>query len=145
FSDQAALAIENARLLHAARRRERMEQELKIGSQSQKKLLPRRLPSVPGVELYGWMHAAKEVGGDYYDFVPTADKQLIVCIGDVSGKGVPAGLVMASARSALRSLVQREGSTREIVVTLNRLLCEDLEQEMFLSFVLMRLDPATGT
>lgn len=145
FSDQAALAIENARLLHAARRRERMEQELKIGSQIQKKLLPRRLPSVPGVELYGWMHAAKEVGGDYYDFVPTADEQLIVCIGDVSGKGVPAGLVMASARSALRSLVQREGSTREIVVTLNRLLCEDLEQEMFLSFVLMRLDPATGT
>ncbi len=144
FSDQAALAIENARLLHAARRRERIEQELKIASQIQKKLLPRRLPEVDGVELYGWMHPAKEVGGDYYDFIPTPDGHLYICIGDVSGKGVPAGLVMASARSALRSLLERVTDTREIVVSLNRLLCDDLEQEMFLSFVLMRLDPTTG-
>ena len=145
FSDQAALAIENARLLHAARRRERIEQELRIASQIQRKLLPRKLPNVPGIDVYGWMHSAKEVGGDYYDFVETQNgKSLYICIGDVSGKGVPAGMVMASARSALRSLVGRVGSTREIVVSLNRLLCEDLDQEMFLSFVLMRFDSETG-
>lgn len=147
FSDQAALAIENARLLQLARQQERMEQELRIASQIQRKLLPRKLPDVPGLEAYGWMHSAKEVGGDYYDFVPAADgRSLFFCIGDVSGKGVPAGLVMASARSALRSLVERGvDSTRDIVISLNRLLCEDLDQEMFLSFVLMRYEAGQGT
>lgn len=146
FSDQAALAIDNARLLHAARRRERIEQELKIASQIQMKLLPRKVPSFPGVELYGWMHSAKEVGGDYYDFVPSRDgNSLFVCIGDVTGKGVPAGLVMASARSALRSLVAQTNSPRAIVIAMNRLLCEDLDQEMFVSFVVLRFDKDSGT
>lgn len=146
FSDQAALAIENARLLRAARRQERIEQELRIASQIQRKLLPRKQPDFPGVSVYGWMHSAKEVGGDYYDFVPSpSGKSLYVCIGDVSGKGVPAGMVMASARSALRPLVEREvHSTREMVVSLNRLLCGDLDQEMFLSFLLMRFDEGSG-
>ncbi|MCO5171065.1 MAG: SpoIIE family protein phosphatase [Planctomycetes bacterium] len=145
FSDQAALAIENARLFKADRQRERMDQELRIASQIQRKLLPRKLPQTPGIEIYGTMHSAKEVGGDYYDVVLAPDKKhLFFCMGDVSGKGVPAGLVMASARSILRTLVERVGSTREIVRSLNRLLCEDLDQEMFLSFVLMRYDVATG-
>ncbi|RMG07419.1 MAG: GAF domain-containing protein, partial [Planctomycetota bacterium] len=139
FSDQAAIAIENARLLHAARRRERIEQELRIASDIQRKLLPRKPPDFPGIDVYGWMHSAKEVGGDYYDFIRSPDgSRLYVCVGDVSGKGVPAGMVMASARSALRPLIERGvASTREMVVSLNRLLCEDLDQEMFLSFVLM--------
>jgi len=142
FSDQAALAIENARLLHHARQRERIEQELRIASQIQRKLLPREVPNVPGIQLHGWMHPAKSVGGDYYDYVPTPDgKSLFVGIGDVSGKGVPAGLVMASLRSALRSLVQRGvRSTREIVELLNSLLVADLDQEMFCSFLLIRYD-----
>ena len=146
FSDQAALAIENARLLHHARQHERMEQELKIASQIQRRLLPHGVPTVPGLELYGWMYAAKDVGGDYYDFVADpSGESLFFCVGDVSGKGVPAGLVMASARSALRSLVERgTRSTLEIVLALNRLLCADLDQEMFLSFVLMRWDSSTG-
>ncbi|MEZ6183932.1 MAG: SpoIIE family protein phosphatase [Planctomycetota bacterium] len=147
FSDQAALAIENARLLHHARQRERIEQELKIASQIQRKLLPREVPNVPGIQLYGWMHPAKSVGGDYYDYVPSPDgKSLFIGIGDVSGKGVPAGLVMASLRSALRSLVQRGvRSTREIVELLNKLLVADLDQEMFCSFVLIRYDHEPGT
>jgi serine phosphatase RsbU (regulator of sigma subunit)/pSer/pThr/pTyr-binding forkhead associated (FHA) protein len=147
FSDQAAIAIENARLLHAARRRERIEQELRIASQIQRKLLPHKTPDFAGIDVYGWMHSAKEVGGDYYDFIKSPDgKSLFICIGDVSGKGVPAGMVMASARSALRPLIERGvHSTREMVVSLNRLLCEDLDQEMFLSFVLMRFEQGSGT
>lgn len=143
FSDQAAVAIENARLIRQVKKKERMEQELKIASDIQKKLLPRRTPRVPGLDLYGWMHPAKQVGGDYYDFIPV-NGGLLVCIGDVSGKGVPAGLVMASARSALRSLAERVTSTREIVIALNRLLADDLDREMFLSLLLMRYDSNTG-
>lgn len=143
FSDQAAVAIENARLIRQVKKKERMEQELKIASDIQKKLLPRRTPRVPGLDLYGWMHPAKQVGGDYYDFI-TVPGGLLVCIGDVSGKGVPAGLVMASARSALRSLAERVRSTREIVIALNRLLADDLDREMFLSLLLMRYDSEQG-
>jgi sigma-B regulation protein RsbU (phosphoserine phosphatase) len=142
FGDQAALAIENARLLNAARRRSRIEQELRIASQIQAKLLPRTFPQVPGLVVYGAAQPAKEVGGDYFDFILRSDGQLWFCIGDVTGKGVPAGLVMASARSALRSLVERVSDTRELVVFLNRFLCADLEdEEIFLSFVLMRYEP----
>ncbi|MBI3723780.1 SpoIIE family protein phosphatase [bacterium] len=143
FSDQAAVAIENARLLRQAKKKERMEQELKIASDIQKKLLPRQVPRIAGLELYGFMHPAKQVGGDYYDFI-TVPGGLLICIGDVSGKGVPAGLVMASARSALRSLAERVSSTREMVIALNRLLAEDLDREMFLSLLLMRYDAGTG-
>jgi serine phosphatase RsbU (regulator of sigma subunit) len=143
FSDQAAVAIENARLIRQVKKKERMEQELKIASEIQRKLLPRRVPRVPGLDLYGWMQPAKQVGGDYYDLI-TVPGGLLICIGDVSGKGVPAGLVMASARSALRSLAERVSSTREIVIALNRLLADDLDREMFLSLLLMRYDAATG-
>ncbi len=144
FSDQAAVAIENTRLLRQARKKERMDQELRIASQIQRKLLPRARPRVKGLEVYGWMHPAKEVGGDYYDWIPIEDDALLICIGDVSGKGVPAGLVMASARTALRSLAERVSSTLEMVVSMNRLLADDLEREMFISFLLMRYDPKKG-
>jgi phosphoserine phosphatase RsbU/P len=145
FSDQAALAINNAQLLKADRQRERMDQELRIANQIQRKLLPRKIPQLPGIEIHGSMHPAKEVGGDYYDVVPSPDgKSLFLCMGDVSGKGVPAGLVMASCRSALRTLAERVRSTKEIVLSLNRLLCDDLDQEMFISFVLFRYDVQTG-
>ena len=146
FGDQAALAINNARLLNAARRRSRIEQELRIASQIQAKLLPTSFPEVAGLRVYGSTHPAKEVGGDYFDFVIRRDdKALWFCIGDVTGKGVPAGMVMASARSVLRSLVDRVDDTRDLVVALNRFLCTDLEdEEIFLSFVLMRYDPVTG-
>jgi serine phosphatase RsbU (regulator of sigma subunit) len=89
------------------------------------------------------MHPAKEVGGDYYDWIPI-DEALLICIGDVSGKGVPAGLVMASARSALRSLADKVRSTKDIIVSLNRLLADDLEREMFISLLLMRYEPGSG-
>ncbi|MGE0713208.1 MAG: SpoIIE family protein phosphatase [Planctomycetota bacterium] len=145
FGDQAALAIENARLLNAARRRSRIEQELRIAAQIQTKLLPRSFPVVPGLAVYGATQPAKEVGGDYFDFIVRADGQLWFCIGDVTGKGVPAGMVMASARSVLRSLVARVQDTRELVIALNRFLCEDLgDEEIFLSFVLMRFEPELG-
>ncbi|MBL4843925.1 MAG: SpoIIE family protein phosphatase [Planctomycetes bacterium] len=145
FGDQAALAINNARLLSAARRRSRIEQELRIASQIQAKLLPRTFPDIAGLRVYGSTHPAKEVGGDYFDFVTRRDGQLWFCIGDVTGKGVPAGMVMTSARSVLRSLVERVEDTRELVVALNTFLCTDLEdEEIFLSFVLMRYSPETG-
>lgn len=145
FSDQAAVAIDNARLIRVMKQKERLEQEMHTAAEIQAKLLPRKLPVVPGLQLAGKMKPAKDVGGDYYDFVPLSDGTLLICIGDVSGKGVPAGLIMASARSMIRSLAPRIESTRELIGALNELLSDDLDMDMFMSLLVLRYDPENGS
>ncbi|MDF1660642.1 MAG: SpoIIE family protein phosphatase [Planctomycetota bacterium] len=145
FSDQAAVAIDNARLIRVMKQKERLEQEMHTAAEIQAKLLPRKLPVVPGLQLAGKMKPAKDVGGDYYDFVPLSDGTLLICIGDVSGKGVPAGLIMASARSMIRSLAPRIESTRELICALNELLSDDLDMDMFMSLLVLRYDPENGS
>jgi phosphoserine phosphatase RsbU/P len=144
FSDQAAVAIDNARLIRVMKQKERLEQEMHTAAEIQAKLLPRNVPIIAGLELAGLMEPAKDVGGDYYDFVPLPDGTLLICIGDVSGKGVPAGLIMASARSMIRSLAPRIESTRELIGALNELLSDDLDMDMFMSLLVLRYDPVSG-
>lgn len=144
FSDQAAVAIDNARLIRAMKHKERLEQEMRTAAEIQAKLLPRRVPAVSGITLSGRMTPAKEIGGDYYDFVELPGGDLLICIGDVSGKGVPAGLIMAAARSMIRSLAPRVPSTRELVIDLNRLLADDLDLDMFMSLLLIRYQAKEG-
>jgi len=100
FGDLAGIAFANARHLSEVRRRERLSEELKIASRIQRKLLPETAPVVPGLELAGRTIPAEEVGGDLYDFFPAPSGDLFVSIGDVSGKGAGAGIVMASVRVA---------------------------------------------
>lgn len=144
FSDQAAVAIDNARLIRGMKQKERLEQEMRTAAEIQAKLLPRRVPELPGLRLAGRMIPAKDVGGDYYDFVTLDDDSVLVAIGDVSGKGVPAGLIMATARSMIRSLATRVSSPRELLIDLNRLLADDLDLDMFMSLLLLRYESRTG-
>ncbi len=144
FADQAAIAIDNARLIREAKHKERMDQELKIATEIQQKLLPRELPSLPGLEIDGRMVPAKEVGGDYYDVIVLEDGSLLVAIGDVSGKGVGAGLIMAMARSALRILADLYVSPKDIVARLNRRLYNDLDKDLFMSLLVIHYYPDTG-
>ncbi|NUM34701.1 MAG: SpoIIE family protein phosphatase [Candidatus Brocadiae bacterium] len=138
---QSALAIENALLVQELGEKKRIEQEINIASNIQKELLPKFLPTVPGIEVYGFMRPAKEVGGDYYDFIPTGDNsELYICIGDVSGKGVPAGLVMVMARCFLRPLVLSNKNTKKILDELNKLLVADTRKDMFMSMLIMKWD-----
>ncbi len=139
FTDQAAIAFENAQLLAKAKQQERQAQELRIASSIQKELLPRSDPEVDGLIVCGRTLPARQVGGDYYDYIET-DVALYLGIGDVSGKGVPAGLTMVMLRSLLRPLVHGRESTSEIVRLVNRHLTSDLKKEMFVSFLLMRFD-----
>ena len=142
---QASVAIINAKLYQEATERERLTHELNIAARLQSELLPKKIPQTVGLEMYGFLTPATEVGGDYYDFIPHegTDRSVTIAIGDVSGKGVGAGLVMAMARSALRSIVQHTGvprTTLPIMQSLNVMLCRDIPRQMFLTLNLLLWD-----
>ena len=91
---------------------ERLARELKIAEQVKHQLLPRAVPDVPGYEFFTYYHAAHDVGGDYFDFVPLPDNRLGIALGDVSGKGVAAALIMAkfSGDTRLKLVVERSAA-----------------------------------
>jgi serine phosphatase RsbU (regulator of sigma subunit)/serine/threonine protein kinase/tetratricopeptide (TPR) repeat protein len=142
FSSQAAIAIENAFLYEELTEKQRMEQELNIAARIQAGLLPKTLPEVAGLEVYGKMMPAREVGGDYYDFIVDADNEgLSLVIGDVSGKGIPAGLVMVMARLILHHFLRdNKASTKETLLATNRLLKDNTEPFIFMSLLLAHWD-----
>ena len=126
--------------------KERMSSELRIASDIQKGMLPKIFPPYPDrddVEIYGSLVPAKEVGGDLYDFF-IRDEKLFFCIGDVSGKGVPASLVMAVTRSLFRSVSAREANPDRIVAQVNDSMAEMNESNMFVTLFLGVLDLPTG-
>jgi sigma-B regulation protein RsbU (phosphoserine phosphatase) len=104
---QTALALENAQLTAViaaeAGQRERLRRELEIAREVQERLFPQSLPAVPGLDCYGTCRPAQGVGGDYYDFLSLAGGKLGLAVGDVSGKGIAAALLMASLQASLRS------------------------------------------
>ncbi len=150
FTSQAAYAFENLRIQGEREEQKMREQELRIGKNIQESLLPKEIPQSPDIELYGMMHSAKEIGGDYYDFLhrETPDNQvtddIFVSIGDVAGKGVAAGLIMSEVRSYIRALIPFYTSPREILDIVARLLERDIwGTGKFMSLLLMIWDSQT--
>ena len=124
-----------------------MEQELKIASHIQQSMLPKKYPPYPGrtdIDLFGEIVTAKEVGGDLYDYLLRDDK-LFFCIGDVSGKGVPAALMMAETISLFRCEAMLNTAPRLIVSRMNKTLCETNEEMMFVTLFMGVLDLKTGS
>jgi sigma-B regulation protein RsbU (phosphoserine phosphatase) len=109
---QTGLALENARLTAAVAeemaQREKLHREIEIAREVQERLFPQELPPVPGIDYYGKCRPALGVGGDYYDFLPLSERRLGVAIGDVSGKGISAALMMASLQASLRGQAMLE-------------------------------------
>ncbi|MCC5653161.1 PP2C family protein-serine/threonine phosphatase [Nostoc sp. XA013] len=139
-ADQTAVAIENDELAVELRKKERLDQELEIGAEIQRRLLPRQCPIIPGVVLAARCKPANRVGGDYYDFIATNHNKIQpkakdgtetgrwgLVIGDVMGKGVPAGLIMTMMRGMLRGEVLHGNSPAGILQNLNRVMYADLE------------------
>ncbi len=124
-------------------KRERIESELQVARNIQRGMIPRKFPSRAGVDLYGEMVPAKEVGGDLYDFF-LQDGKLYFCIGDVSGKGIPASLLMAMTRTVFRVAVQKEPPVTEIARELNESLSADNDQLMFVTMFIGVVDLGTG-
>jgi phosphoserine phosphatase RsbU/P len=139
-ADQTAVAIENDELTVELRKKERLDRELEIGAEIQLQLLPRQCPKIKGIELAARCQTANRVGGDYYDFIPANYDQIrsrksgrsesgrwSIAIGDVMGKGVPAGLIMTMLRGMLRAEVLNGHTPARILQHLNHVMYGDLE------------------
>lgn len=156
-ADQTAVAIENDELTAELRKKERLDRELEIGSEIQRQLFPRHCPKIQGLELAARCKTANRVGGDYYDFIPSSHDQITpkqhggnpggvwsVVIGDVMGKGVPAGLIMTMTRGMLRAEVHNGHSPAKILQHLNRVMYTDLENSnRFVTLFYSEYDPQT--
>jgi sigma-B regulation protein RsbU (phosphoserine phosphatase) len=140
FATQAAIAIENARLHRQALEKERLEKELDLAAEIQRGLLPKVIPEVPGYELLGWSRPARHVGGDYYDLLPLEDGSLGLVVADVSGKGMPAALLVSTLHSALRLLLDRFGPGPELLERLNRHIYESSAANRFITLLLTRIE-----
>ena len=152
-ADLTGVAIENEQLLQEARRHERVDRQLSTGAELQAQLLPDHCPVIEGVELAARCRPAFQVGGDYYDFIPTRPQLLgrrreqgrwALVVGDVMGKGVPAGLLMTLLRGMLRAEVLSGHPPDRILHDLNQLAQEDLAQShRFVTLFYSDYDPRT--
>jgi sigma-B regulation protein RsbU (phosphoserine phosphatase) len=145
-SAQTALAQEVARLTMAIARemaqRERLNRELEIAREVQEHLFPQRLPLVPGLEYCGQCRPVREVGGDYYDFLELPDGKFGIAIGDVSGKGVGAALMMASLEASLRALASIVDDPSELMQRVNGLLYQASSANRYATLFYAQYDPA---
>jgi PAS domain S-box-containing protein len=126
-----------------AQERQRIEQELHVARLIQQTLLPKSLPAIPGYDVAAYYQPAREVGGDFYDLLELPDGQLGLIVGDVSGKGVPAAIVMAITRTMLHA-AYRLGSPGEILEQVNNTLYPDIPPNMFVTCLAALLDSRTG-
>ncbi len=127
-----------------ARSRERIEQELKIAQIIQQQFLPDNLPDLPGWNVAAFYRPARTVGGDFYDFIPLPDGRMMFVVGDVTDKGIPAALVMASTHALLRAAAPRLMSPGAVLAQVNDLLYADIPAHMFVTCLCMVLDPSDG-
>lgn len=126
------------------RERERIEQELRTAQAIQHAFLPKEVPSFPGWQVTPYYQPAREVGGDFYDFLPIEDGRWGIVIGDVTGKGVPAALVMATVHTMLRSTVRELRSPGEILARVNDLLAVEVPAGVFVTCFFALLEPRCG-
>src|SRR4051812_18782491 len=124
--------------------RERIEQELRVAQLIQQQFLPKQLPDLPTWDISAFYRPARTVGGDFYDFITLPDGRVMVVTGDVTDKGVPAALVMASTHALLRESGPRLRSPSAVLAKVNEMLCEDIPAHMFVTCLVIVLDPPTG-
>jgi len=146
LAGQAAIAIERTRFYQREIQRQRLEKELAVGRQIQLSLLPAKLPTLPGWDFAASYRAARQVGGDLYDFVELTDEspQLGLLIADVTGKGVPAALFMAFSRTVIRTEATSNRNPATVLRQANRIIVRDNRSKLLLSALYCTLDIHTG-
>ncbi|MBI5647822.1 MAG: SpoIIE family protein phosphatase [Ignavibacteriae bacterium] len=144
-ADSAALGWKNAALSEELQQQERMKKEIEIAHTIQAAMLPRETPRLEGYDIAAVSTPAREVGGDFFDFIETADGRLAVVIGDVADKGVSAAMVMASSISTIRFAAEQDVSPRAILSRANERLFIDTRRHMFVAVFLGVLDTDTGS
>jgi serine phosphatase RsbU (regulator of sigma subunit)/pSer/pThr/pTyr-binding forkhead associated (FHA) protein len=139
-ASQAAIAVQNASMHESLLERERLDRDLKLAEQVQKRFLPQSVPTVPGFEFFAHYHPTFEVGGDYYDFVTLPGGRTAVTLGDVSGKGIAAALMMAKFSGDTRYCIHTEDAPGAAATALNSLLLNAGIEEKFITLSLSVLD-----
>lgn len=132
-ANQASVAISLAQLYQEKLELQQIEHELEIAADIQRKLMPNDSPELDGFDVAGNYRPCHEIGGDFYDFISLPQQNLGIALGDVSGKGIPASLLMATVRTALRVQAENTFSMRDIVAKVNRAVYEDTRPDEFVT------------
>ena len=140
IAEQSAFALYNAIIYSMANEKKRLDHDLEIARDIQRILLPSEAPAINGFEISGINVPARQVSGDYFDYIHVDQERLGVAIADVSGKGVPASLIMAICRSVLRAEAARNPSPADVLRKVNRQLYPDIKEDMFISMAYLVLD-----
>jgi sigma-B regulation protein RsbU (phosphoserine phosphatase) len=141
----AAIRVENARLMEEDLERSRLERELQLAREIQQRFQPTSPPVVNGFELQGISFPCYEIGGDYYDFIERPDGHIVVALGDVSGKGTSAALLMSSLHAAMHAQTSAHQSIAETITAVNKYLAETIPLNRFITLFCAELEPLTGT
>lgn len=140
----AAIRVENARLVEARLQQERLERELQLASEIQQRFQPAAPPQIMGYELQGISFPCYEIGGDYYDFIQRDDGRLVIALGDVSGKGTAAALLMSSLHAAVHAQSGSHESLVDTISAVNRYLADNIPPNRFVTLFYAELDPDSG-
>ena len=140
IAEQSAFALYNAIIYSMANEKKRLDHDLEIARDIQRILLPAEAPAINGFQISGINVPSRQVSGDYFDYIHVDDERLGVAIADVSGKGVPASLIMAICRSVLRAEAARNPSPADVLRKVNRQLYPDIKEDMFISMAYLVLD-----
>jgi len=140
LAEQSAFALYNAIIYSMANEKKRLDHDLEIARDIQRILLPSEAPAIDGFQISGINVPARQVSGDYFDYIRVDNERLGVAIADVSGKGVPASLIMAICRSVLRAEAARNPSPADVLRRVNRQLYPDIKEDMFISMAYLILD-----
>jgi phosphoserine phosphatase RsbU/P len=140
IAEQSAFALYNAIIYSMANEKKRLDHDLEIARDIQRILLPSEAPAINGFQISGINAPARQVSGDYFDYIRVDEERLGVAIADVSGKGVPASLIMAICRSVLRAEAARNPSPADVLRKVNRQLYPDIKEDMFISMAYLILD-----
>ncbi|MFC1492445.1 SpoIIE family protein phosphatase [candidate division KSB1 bacterium] len=144
LGNQAMISLENARLFEETIEKQKMEEELAVATEIQNNLLPKRFPEFENLELEAVNIPSKYVGGDYYDFIKISDDILVTVIADVSGKGVPASLLMANLQASIRALAQEVEDPAILTGKVNDIIYENTASDKFITFFYSRFTRSTG-
>ncbi len=145
FSDHVVLAVENVRLVQAGLEQERIQRDLQIAASIQQRIIPKELPPIAGYQLSSIALPSKMVGGDFFDIIPLEDGRSVIIMADVSGKGIPASLIVSNLHASLRAHIRYQQDLEKLVPTLNEVMCETTTPESFITVFFLILDPVAHT
>ena len=145
LSNIMLVAIENKRLARRQLEQQAFQRDMEIAKNVQEYLFPKALPKTDKLEVKAFYQPCKTVGGDYYDYIPIGENQFLVCVADVSGKGVPAAILMSNFQAILRTLTRKSSDPEEMVHELNYQLAKNASGENFITFFMAIYNYATSS